>query len=469
MTALGVGGSGSRDASPRPMRLAYFFTDLPVQAGTFPLAEIEAMLDRGIEIEIYCLRSRLPKGPMPEFLVRRTLVHRAPYLDVRTAGAVLRFLVTRPAPVLTSLARAIADTAGNPRVLVKTLAIFPKCCLFARDLQRRRVDLLWAYWASIPGRAAWWISILTGVPYGTWAHAGNDIYDRRHQTDTALRTIVSGASLCCTCNEANVRHFRTILSPQAMAHVHLLPHGIDLAQFEMRTQGLPETTSARTDNRPAPGVIRLLSVGRLGPAKGFQHAIEACDLLRKRGLRVHYRIIGEGRLRQELTARIASLGLESNVILTGAIEQHLLPHEYRHADILVMPSVIASHGDRDGLPNVLLEAMSCGLPCIGSDALGIPEAIRNGETGLLVPPGDPTALALAIERLAEDPAGARRMALAARRLVEERYARSECLNQLAQLFQRVTTESSTRRGRKSLAAAPEARLRSGPVVGMRRD
>lgn len=409
------------------MRLAYLFTDLPDKAGTFPVAELQEMAARGFSIEIFCLRSRLSDGAGARRLRESFRIHHHGYLTARSAGAVVRALLTRPHRVVPSLLRAILDTASHPAILVKTLAIFPKCCLFAEEVRRGEFDLIWAYWASLPGRAAWWIAALSGRPYGTWTHAGNDIYNRRHQTLPALRTILSGASLGCTCNHANLDYFATALPPEVVGRIHYQPHGIDLARFareEPAAEGIAR----------AGGPLRLLSVGNLSPAKGFQHGIAACAHLQASGLAVHYRIIGEGPMRPALEAMIRELQLEETVELAGALEQERLPAEYRGAGIFLMPSVVGPRGARDGLPNVLLEAMACGVPSVGSNAVGIPEAIEDGVTGRLAPPGDPEGMAKVIAEFASDPDARSRCAAAARTMVEARYARGPCMDQLAALF-----------------------------------
>ena len=420
-----------------PMRLAYFFTELPALEGTFPTAEIEAMADRGFQIEVFVLRSRLATGTGADRLLARFPIHRSGYLTPATLLATAAAFLRHPLRFVSGVVRILRDTRGYPNLAVKSLGVIPKCCLFARQVRRGRFDLVWSYWASLPGRAAWWISRFSDVPYGTWTHAGNDIYNRRHQTEPALKTTLRDATLICTCNQTNVEYFRTILPEAVFRRVVYQPHGIDLARFAVRA--VAGAAGSATDVRPgrdAARPLRLLSVGRLAPAKGFVHAVEACARLRDRGRRVHYRIIGDGPMRGSLQTRINELGLESEVELPGEMPQSALPAEYAAADVFVMPSVVGPLGARDGLPNVLLEAMACGLPAVGSDAVGIPEAIRPGETGELAPPADPAGLADAIERIAGDPARAAAMADAARGLVEERYARAACMDQLAATFRR---------------------------------
>lgn len=479
------------------MRVVYIFTDLPAQSGTFANAEILELKRRGLDLEVLCLRSRLSKDGDTESLRGVFRVHRSPYLSLPVLGAALRALIRRPGVCVRSLGRIVADTWTHPRILVKSLGIFPKCCLFASRLSRDRPDWIQAYWASLPGRAAWLLARLTGIPYGTWAHAGADIYNRKHQTEPALRTILADAGLILTCNQTNVGYFERILPRATMRRVVYHPHGIDLGRFRMESSDTPDGhrpvgptdghpparplgghSSAQPLDRhpPARGTdghssaretdgrrpVRLLSVGALGEAKGVAHAIRACRLLQDRGLDVEYRVIGEGGLRPALERLIDELSLGERIVLAGARPQEELPGEYRRADIFLVPSVIGARGARDGLPNVLLEAMACGLVAVGSDVAGIPEAIEDGVTGILVPPGDPAALAEAVARLAGDPEPARRMAREAHQRVVARYSRQSCMDRLVQIYTSVwgSAEPAIRRQHPApppLGAPPTAR------------
>ncbi len=417
----------------RRRRIAYVFTDIPDQAGIFSFAELDEMSRRGFEIEIFCLRTRLTDSEGGRDLLRRFRVHREGYLSPRALGALVRLAARHPGRFLRSLAAAIVETAPQPRLLFKTLGVLPKCCLFALEMPRSRVDWIQAYWASLPGRAAWWISRFTGIPYGCWAHAGADIYNRGYQTLPALRRTLGEASLVLTCNRKNVDYFEQVLDAVTLERVHYQPHGIDVAFFAHtdapRTGG--ECIAARAGQETTAPEIRLLSVGRLSATKGFHVAVDACRILRDRGLAFRYRIIGGGREHEPLDSLIRRFGLEGSVTLLPPCAQADLVPQYQWADLFLVPSIVGRDGERDGLPNVVLEAMASGRTVIGSDAVGIPEAVLPDRTGQLVPPGDPVALADAIEKLARFPEERRRLAEGARRLVEERYARERCMDGLA--------------------------------------
>lgn len=231
------------------------------------------------------------------------------------------------------------------------------------------------YFAHRPAEVAAHAAALLGVPYSFSAHA-LDI--RRAGADLVGRA--AKAACVVTCNHDAATSLR-----DAGADVTLVPHGVDLARF-------------RPTQATHGGQLRLLAVGRLVEKKGFDVLIEALSLLRTPA---ELRIIGEGPERPLLEARIAGRGLEGSVRLEGVRTHDELPAAYHWADVVVVPSVVDSAGDRDGLPNVLLEALASGRAVVACDAGAIASAIHDGVTGILVAQRDPAALARAIDRLGE--------------------------------------------------------------------
>ena len=146
--------------------------------------------------------------------------------------------------------------------------------------------------------------------------------------------------------------------------------------------------------------------------------ISACGLLHQRGIKFRCAIVGEGPLRKDLESQISDLGLQGVVTMMGAMPHTRLVALYREASVFALAPQVTADGDRDGIPNVLVEAMAAGVPVVSADMSGIPELIEDGRTGLLVEPEDPSALADAVERLLRDPLLRRTLAAAARRKIE---------------------------------------------------
>ncbi len=244
---------------------------------------------------------------------------------------------------------------------------------------------------------------MTGISFSFTAHAKDLYLTRKHII--ARRT--SAAEFVVTCTGYNVRYLEDIQSHPS-GKINLIYHGIDLDMFNAR----PAAAVAQA----LPPLI--LSVGRLVPKKGLNDLIAACALLKAAGVAFRCRIIGEGPLRNALQEQINAAGLEAAVTLEGAMTHASLIALYATADIFALAPRIADDGDRDGIPNVIAEAMAIGLPVVSTDVSGIPELVRNLETGLLVPPRNPAALAQAMEQLLRERPLALRLAAQGRALLE---------------------------------------------------
>jgi colanic acid/amylovoran biosynthesis glycosyltransferase len=184
--------------------------------------------------------------------------------------------------------------------------------------------------------------------------------------------------------------------------------------------------------------LRALGVGRLVEKKGFDVMVEACGILRSRAVPFEAVIVGEhGEHEAEIRRRIEALGLGDSVRLAGPMEQAKLFEEYRSAGVFCLPCRVLENGDRDGIPNVLMEAMACGLPVVTTPVSGIPEIIRDGVNGRLVPPDDPAALADALVRIDSDRQLAQSLSVQARATVRERFDGERFAAELAALFREV--------------------------------
>jgi glycosyltransferase involved in cell wall biosynthesis len=250
-------------------------------------------------------------------------------------------------------------------------------------LQGVPVSGLHGYFAHQPAAVAAEAAARLGLPYSFSVHA-LDIR-KVEPAELARRARGAAAVICCNSDAA------AALAATGR-QLTLVRHGVDLTRFP----AVP-TPSAR--------MVSLLSVGRLVEKKGFTTLLEALALLEgtaeiQRPYRL--RVVGEGPWRGRLEKVIADRGLAHRVELLGRCTHQTLPGLYAASHLVVVPSVIDGSGDRDGLPNVVLEAMSSARPVVASDVAAISTAVRDGQTGLLVPPGDPLALAAALVELIED-------------------------------------------------------------------
>lgn len=263
-----------------------------------------------------------------------------------------------------------------------------------------------AHFIHTPASVAAYASLLLGVPWSCSAHA-KDIW-----TTPAweLRDKLAASRWTVTCTRAGRDRLQAVGPPGKP--VHLVYHGLRLDRFVP----LPTVRPAR-DGRTRDDPVRLLSVGRAVEKKGFDVLLEALARLPK-DCAWRWTHVGGGVLLEGLKARAQHLGLSDRIVFAGAQAQDAVLDHYRDADLFVLPCRVARDGDRDGLPNVLVEAQSQGLACISTDVGGVAELILPGQTGLLVPPDDPAALCAALLRSIGDPlergrfgkAGARRVA-----------------------------------------------------------
>ncbi len=232
---------------------------------------------------------------------------------------------------------------------------------------------------------------LCGLPFSFTAHA-KDIYVRALNPGDLLQTKLRNAKFAVTCVKANQERLASLGMKETP--IYNIYHGLDTRGF-----------APRADAAEEPGTPMLLSVGRLVEKKGFPVLIEACRLLKDRGYRFRCQIIGgPGPCAQRVAGLIHELGLEDMVALRPAVTQEELRQVYQRATLFVLPCQIADNDDRDGIPNVLVEAMASGLPVVSTNISGIPELIEHDVNGLLTPQKDARGVAVAVARLLDAPA-----------------------------------------------------------------
>jgi glycosyltransferase involved in cell wall biosynthesis len=275
-----------------------------------------------------------------------------------------------------------------------------------------------------------------------------------------------------TCSGANLDYLYESAPAGTRGKIHLIHHGVDLRDFQPTTDDRRPTTDAepkiedrgsRIEDRPLPaGDWRLatadprpptpdhrpliMSVGRLVEKKGFPDLLRACALLKERGYYFRCAIYGEGPLRGELAALIAQHGLGDMVELPGAVAQSELVPVFQRTSIFALTPFVTEDGDRDGVPNVLVEAMACGVPVVATAISGIPELVVHEQNGLLVAPHDPVAIADALAVLLDDDARRTQLGAAARSTVVEHFDLRAAARELAALFERALPPAYTGHG-----------------------
>ena len=292
-------------------------------------------------------------------------------------------------------------------------------------LRRHGIGHLHAHFISEPAAVAELAAALAGVGHSISAHA-KDIY---LSTPEVLRRKLAAARFTVTCTEYNRRHLAGIADD---ARIQRMYHGIDAAAFHPRLR------------MPPSGAPLVLAVGRLREKKGFATLIEACRLVRDAGQEFRCEIVGYGEDQPRLQAQIARAGLDTFVFLTGKLTRDEVIGCYARASVLVVPSQLGADGDRDGIPNVLAEAMAMELPVVSTPISGIPELVDHERNGLLVPPGDAGAVAAAVMRLLRDEDLRERLGRAGRRAVLEAFDNDRNLRLLDGLLAEALRPSKAR-------------------------
>jgi glycosyltransferase involved in cell wall biosynthesis len=298
---------------------------------------------------------------------------------------------------------------------------FGQACVMAAEMPAG-TSAIYAHFLHTPSSVARYAAVMRGLPWAFSAHAKDIWTSPDWDLREKLSNNPSGAYFGVTCTRFGAEHLRDLAAEPD--RVSLLYHGLDLSRFPP-----PPERALRAPTAP----FHMLSVGRLVEKKGFDRLIEALALLPDT-LDWHWTHIGGGGLRETLAARAGVLGLGGRLTWRGACDQPEVIEAMRRADLFVLPSRIASDGDRDGLPNVLMEAASQGLPILSTSVSAIPEFIETGTHGLLVS-DTPEALAAAMTEVAEAPEAARARAQAALLRLKADFAMEPGIERLSRLLQ----------------------------------
>jgi glycosyltransferase involved in cell wall biosynthesis len=401
------------------LRLTYLHGRYPVLTETFIDREIRRLLAREVDLEIVSIRR--PADDLSP--AQRELSGRVRYLlPASVPGMLLAVawgLLRHPATFLWTLAWLLSRDHGSASRF-RTLLHFGTGVYAAWQLRSRSGVHIHAHFVDRAATVALVASRLLGTTYSVTAHA-REIY----VAPVLLKERIGEAAFAVTCTEYNARHLRGVIGERAARRLMRLYHGIDLS--------VPRSSDTETARDPH----LILSVAQLWERKGLRYLVEACDQLRDRGTEFLCQIIGEGPQRDELQVLVDELGLADRVQLTGALPFPEVVARYAQASVFVLPCIVTEEGDRDGIPNVILEAMLSGLPVVSTPVSGIPEVVRHRETGISVPERDASAIADAVQEVFADRAFAEQLADRAGKLVRQEFDLERNVDRLIEQFQAV--------------------------------
>jgi glycosyltransferase involved in cell wall biosynthesis len=441
--------SGWEQENVSAVKIAYIMSRFPKLTETFILYEILALENLGIQVAIYpLLRERQPAiHPGAQRLVEQA--HFLPFLSLPILRAQWHFLQRRTVDYFRLWWEVMRGNWGSLRLSVGALAIFPKAVYFAYKMSRQGITHIHAHFATHPAVAALIVHRLTGIPFSFTVH-GSDLHvDRR-----MLKEKVEAAAFARTISVYNKEVMVKECGEGLRGRIHVIHCGIDPTVF------------ARGRKKKPAERFQILCLASFEEVKGHRHLIEACRLLRERGVDFACHLVGDGPLRGAIEAQIAEAGLQEHTHVHGGRPRPAVVRMLAEADVAALASVPTKEGKREGIPVSLMEAMASSLPVVASDLSGIPELVESGCTGLLVPPENAAALADALQLLEQNKEMGSRMGEAGR----ERVVRAFNLQTNTQaLLQRILA-GETQAGRTedppvSVSASGASRGAGGRPVG----
>ena len=408
-----------------PERVIYVVRSWPRLSQTFIINEVRALERAGADLAIFSMVRSGETLVQPEVRQVRSPVE---YLSDRSDRNALVRVVPFVVLLLTSprrLVRALLLSLRRPELAAgygecSTLECFVQAVEIAARVRRMRrsgdrVEHLHAHFAHDPALVGMLAARLADLRFSFTAHAR----DLLQIPASSLAARAGDAVSVVTCCEANASYITSALPRAHRPPIEVIHHGIELNRFAPGTGTSGESASGQLD--VAARVPTITSIGRLVAKKGYPDLLRALALLADRGVPHRCEIYGDGPLLDQLAQLSDDLGLRGRVELKGAVDSSRVIAVLRATDLFALTPRVTDDGDRDGIPNVLVEAMACGVSVLTASTGGIRELVRDGDNGVLVPAGDVTGIADGLTRLLGDAELRRRLGAAGRRTVEADY------------------------------------------------
>lgn len=392
----------------KQIRIGYVLKRFPRFSETFILNELLTLQSMGVDVDVFSLLR-----PPDEQRHARLKQLDFPVIGLsaygKSAATKLHYGMAGDIETLEQLTHDDISPLFSGKSKAEIAALYMKAAAVALRASSRSITHLHAHFGSDSTTVALLAARMLNGTFSFTAHA-KDIYHTyvSEDEDRAMRRAkISEAAFVATVSDYNAQHLRQIC-PRASDRIIRLYNGIDLSTFS------PVVAKQQVAGR-------MIAVGRLVEKKGFSVLLDACVLLKKRGVNFQCHLVGDGPLYDTLNQQINQFELQDVVKMVGALPQETLVELMESASLAVLPCVVTESGDRDGLPTVLLEAMAKALPIITTHVSGGPEIVDHNNTGLLCAPGDPGAFADAIEKLVRDPVTARTMGKLGRVRAQQRF------------------------------------------------
>jgi len=403
-------------------KIALILKGYPRLSETFIAQEIRALELRGFDITLVSLRHPTDKSTHP---IHQQIQANVLYLP--------EYLHVEPWRV----AKALVKT-------IKNYSLSKVTCQFIKDFKRDRsrgrirrfgqsivlaaempenIDQMYAHFLHTPASVTRYASLINNLPWSCSAHA-KDIWTSQ-EWDLAEK--LKELQWLATCTGANHQYLQSLADDPNK--VHLVYHGLDFSRFNTSHRSSRQHINGQDPKQP----VQIISVGRAVPKKGYDDILTALAKLPKH-LHWHFTHIGGGAILEDLIAQAKALGINDKIEWRGAQAQLEVLQAYRDSDLFILASKIVADGDRDGIPNVLMEAQSQSLCCLATNISGIPELIENNVNGILVDSNAPDDLAKALSTLITDGELREKLGSKSQQLLHQNFDVDIGINQLQDLF-----------------------------------
>ena len=407
---------------PKQPVLGYILKGYPRISETFISNEILLLERMGFKLRLFPMRhprENFSHGSVKEIRARVDYLPTELFFDFsRLTTANIFLAVKRPSTYLKTLRYAAAGSPGkNGLATLKHLlqAGYLTNNLLLRD---KNIVHLHGHFAHSPTSVTLFASLLSEIPFSFTAHA-KDIYTSSRDK---LKRKIAQARFVTTCTGYNEKYLQDI-GGDSSTPIFRIYHGINVSMFKHQ----------RLNDCPA-NPYKILTVARMTEKKGLPTLYKALKILHDNGLQFRHALIGDGDDRQKILDLIASLGLSNNCEWLGTQTHEEVLRHFRESDLFVLACEIAKSGDRDGIPNVLVESLAMGVPALSTEVSAIPEILINRETGITVPPSEPHTMSDAIVQMLTDQDLRQRLITNGRKYVEEQFDNKKWVRKLGEVF-----------------------------------
>jgi glycosyltransferase involved in cell wall biosynthesis len=397
-------------------KIIYLLDSFPVLSQTFVLQEILELQRKGLSIHVFSLFTPSPgEVATGEWSTRLPVTYASHQTWLSLLSRITQRFLLAPGRFLRTALLTLAH--HPPRTAISYLCYG---AFVAEQIEQQGIAHLHAHFAMGGASVAQIVHLFTSIPYSFTTHA-YDIYLARR---SILAYKMRMAHFVVTCSVYNKHYLQRLVEQHVAKRIYCIYVGLNLELFPA-----PTSHAATSDKVPL-----IVAASRLVDKKGLLYLVLACRVLKDQGYNFMCRIIGEGPQRPFLEQTIHQLALTERVELLGSATHEQVIDMYQQATIVSLPCIITSNGDRDGIPNALMEALYMQIPVVSTPVSGITELISEEKNGLLVPPQDTYALAAALARLLDDSALRNRLGQAGRQTIIERFDVAENAQHLIKLF-----------------------------------